>query len=128
MAKQMSDKEKQRILELYAQGFCRQDIARDLHRAPSSVTKFLAKQETLPEVKPRIEPQRALERDRYYTPACCKGCKHRKYMKGIGQPMTFCSYANDNFDILGTVRGCPVDRCTHYEKGGKTNGTNLFDD
>ncbi len=112
MAKQMSDKEKARILELYAQGFCRQDIARDLHRAPSSVTKFLAKQETLPEVKPRIEPENLLKRDRYYTPTCCKGCYYRRNVSGSRGSDTYCAYGN----ITGEVRECPVEHCTKYKR------------
>lgn len=130
MAKQMSGKEKQRILELYAQGFCRQDIARDLHRAPSTVTKFLAKQETLPEVKPRIKPERALERDDANTPAYCQGCVHRR--KAVTNcKQTYCWYANDMADLYGDnagiTRDCPIDKCTYYQRRN-TNGTSICDD
>lgn len=117
MAKQMSEKEKARILELYAQGFCRQDIARDLHRAPSSVTKFLAKQPDLPKQKERNRED-LLKRDPLTnTPACCEGCAHRrKAVTNCAQ--TYCWYANDMESIgrPGEPRGCPVEECTHYQR------------
>lgn len=118
MAKRMSKEEKDRILYLWAEGFLGVEIARDLGRSASTVTKFLQKQETLPEQKER-KPVDLLKRDRYGTPLCCKGCKHRRRMHGLKQLMTYCSYANDmeTAGYLGAVRGCPVERCTHYERG-----------
>ena len=121
MAKKLTAAEKERILYLWSEGFIRAEIDRDIGRSDTAVKRFLDAQETLPERKER-KPENLLKRDRYGTPACCKGCIHRRRMLGVKQSMTFCSYANDmeTAGHLGVVRGCPVDRCTHYQKGKPT--------
>ncbi len=121
MAKKLTAAEEERILYLWAEGFIRAEIDRDIGRSDGTVKRFLDSQETLPERKER-KPENLLKRDRYGTPKCCQGCKHRRPMHGLKQSLTYCSYANDmeTAGRLGVIRGCPVDRCTHYQKGKPT--------
>ena len=118
MARQVTPAEEAQIIELYNKGVCMTTIAKLLGRSGCTVSRRIAeaREQGLLIERPKVE--NPLKRDRYNTPACCKGCIHRRLIQGTGHPTTFCSYANDMEDIgILTVRGCPVEECTNYKKG-----------
>lgn len=119
MAKRVTPEEEAKIIELYNEGMGVVMIAKTLGRSDCTVSERItrARMEGVLHEQPKVE--NPLKRDRYGTPACCKGCKHRRRILGLQKAMTYCSYANDMEaqGHLGVVRGCPVDKCRHYEKG-----------
>lgn len=118
MARQVTPAEEAKIIELYNKGVCMTTIAQLLGRSGCTVSRRITAAREQGLLFERPKPENPLKRDRDNTPACCKGCIHRRRLQGVGQPTTYCSYANDMEDIgILTVRGCPVEECTHYKKG-----------
>ncbi len=119
MAKRVTPEEETKIVELYNDGMNMTMIAATLGRSAKTVSQRITDARKLGLLHEQPKVENPLKRDREGTPACCKGCKHRRRILGLQKSMTYCSYANDMEaqGQLGVVRGCPVDKCRHYEKG-----------
>lgn len=116
MAKQVTLEEEAQIIELYNKGMNMTTIAQLLGRSDCTVSRRITAAREQGLLNERPKPENPLERDREGTPACCKGCIHRRRWHSTS-PGTGCWYANDMADA-GTpdIRGTSVEDCTHYEK------------